>query len=281
MSSLITKATKRRSVASHKARTTRGKKSAARKPQRPGRITSSPKPRKAAKLMKAAKKKSSKAAAAPKKITKRPKAAKQKSKAKSTPARKQLKKALAKKPATRTVAGSRGRKNAVASAAPMKAKPKLSKAVLRRRQLLLRPIPAPPPPKRPPSPGTLAAVRAFEAALKLFNRHDFGGAKQAFDNVLSKFEDEAEVTARARTYLAICTQRLARAASVPRNADALYDQGVFELNRGRNREAAGFFEKALKTDPRADHVFYSLAAAFARLNELNKPRPRLCRSPHQ
>jgi tetratricopeptide (TPR) repeat protein len=151
-------------------------------------------------------------------------------------------------------------------------------AALLRRQLLLRRVPAPAPPKKPPSPGTLAAVRAFEAALKLFNRHDFGGAKQHFETVLSKFADEAEVTARAKTYLAICEQRLARASKVPRNADALYDQGVFELNRGITRDAIALFEKALKVDPRADHVLYSLAAAYARIAEPGKALDALRRA---
>jgi tetratricopeptide (TPR) repeat protein len=144
--------------------------------------------------------------------------------------------------------------------------------------LLARPVPAPPPPKKPPSPGTLAAVKAFEAALKLFNKHDFSGARHAFDSVMSKFGDEAEVTSRVRTYLAICEQRLARTPAVPRNPDALYDQGVFELNKGSVREAIALFEKAIKANPRADHVFYSLAAAFARLSELNKALEALRRA---
>jgi tetratricopeptide (TPR) repeat protein len=149
---------------------------------------------------------------------------------------------------------------------------------LRRRILLARPVPAPPPPKKPPSPGTLAAVKAFEAALKLFNKHDFAGARHAFDGVMSKFGDEAEVTSRVRTYLAICEQRLARTPAAPRNPDALYDQGVFELNRGSVREAITLFEKAIKANPRADHVFYSLAAAFARSSELNKALEALRRA---
>ena len=138
----------------------------------------------------------------------------------------------------------------------------------RRRALAPKPLPAPP--KKPPSPGTLAAVRAFEQALRVFNRQDFVAAKNAFVGLLDKFSEQAEIVARVRTYLAICDQRLARTPSVPRNSDALYDRGVFELNRGNIDEAIEAFEKALKVEPRADHVFYSLAAAHARLNHLNK-----------
>ena len=133
-------------------------------------------------------------------------------------------------------------------------------------------------PKKPPSPGALAAVRAFEQALRLFNRQDFAGAKSAFEKILIQFSDHAEIVARARTYLAICDQRLARAPSAPRNADALYDQGVFELNKGSIREAIDMFDKALKSQPRADHILYSLAAAYARLNDSTKALDALRRA---
>ena len=49
---------------------------------------------------------------------------------------------------------------------------------------------------------------------------------------------------------------------MPRNVDALYNQGVFELNKGNTSGAIELFEKALKVEPRADHVYYSLAAAI-------------------
>lgn len=65
---------------------------------------------------------------------------------------------------------------------------------------------------------------------------------------------------------------------MPRNPDALYNQGVFQFNRGNTAEAIELFEKALKVEPRADHVFYSLAAAYARLNDTAKAMDALRRS---
>jgi len=112
----------------------------------------------------------------------------------------------------------------------------------------------------------------------VFNRQDFGTAKAAFLSLLGKFAEQAEIVARARTYLAICEQRLARSPSVPRNPDALYNQGVFQLNRGNTAEAIELFEKALKVEPRADHVYYSLAAAYARLNDTPKAMDALRRA---
>lgn len=251
MGSLITKVNKSGSRTSAKVRaTSKGKKAASKKPQRPGKITATPK----SKALKAKK-------AAPVKVKKQVTPAK-KSAAKA--AKKALpKKALPKKGAKPPVA-----KKPVRSAKKSSKRPVAAKARATSARQMARP--APPPPKKAPAPSTLAAVRAFEQALKSFNRHDFSAAKSAFVDILGKFSDQAEIAARARTYLAISEQRLARAPSAPRGPDALYDQGVFELNKGNTKEAIEFFDKALKAEPRADHILYSLAAAYARLNDTNR-----------
>jgi len=119
-------------------------------------------------------------------------------------------------------------------------------------------------PKPMPSPKAIAAIRAFEQALKLFNRQDFAAAKVAFEQIIDNHGEQTDIAAPVRTYLAICDQKMVRASSKTRNPDALYNQGVFEFNRGNVEAAIDIFEKALKAEPRADHLLYSLAAAYAR-----------------
>ena len=126
---------------------------------------------------------------------------------------------------------------------------------------------AQPTPKKAASSSALQAVKAFEQALRLFNRHDYSGARAAFETLLTRFSEQGDIIAPARTYIAICDQRMARAPVVPRNADALYDQGVVQLNKGNFAEAVSLFEKGLKVEPRADHIWYSLSAAHARMNQ--------------
>lgn len=268
MSGLITKTTKKPSSASQKIRATKGKKAASRKPERPGRITAAPKAKKRQTTKKLPQAKKSKKVEAARKLTggaTKKLLPKKKTVSVSNPSRN---KAAAAKKARPKVSKSR-----VAKPAPRTSR----KALLARRHALV-PKPQPAPPKKPPSPGTLAAVRAFEQALRQFNRQDFTGAKSAFEGLLTKFADQAEIGARARTYLAICEQRLGRVPSVPRNVDALYNQGVFELNKGNITEAIELFEKALKVEPRADHVYYSIAAAYARLNNTSKALDALRRA---
>lgn len=115
-----------------------------------------------------------------------------------------------------------------------------------------------------------AAVKAFDQAVNLFYRHNFEHARRAFASFIERFPGETEMIARARSYMAICDQRLSHPPSVPRDAEALYDRGVIELNLGRILEALSFFEKALKYEPQAPHILYSLAAAHARLGQVEK-----------
>ena len=86
-----------------------------------------------------------------------------------------------------------------------------------------------------------------------------------FRALIEQHSGVAEVTARARTYLAIAEARLRSESAMPRNAEELYDRGVLELNRGDFVAAQEMFERALKRDPEAAHIYYGLAATRARL----------------
>ncbi|HEU4388819.1 MAG TPA: tetratricopeptide repeat protein [Blastocatellia bacterium] len=179
-------------------------------------------------------------------------------------ARRTEKRATSKK---RTQKGKGGKKQLL-RAIKKTSKPPMTDLKVTTRTVTIKPLPMPP--KRPPTPETLAAVRAFEHALKTFNRHDYPAAKAAFETLLVKYSEQTEVLAGIRPYLAICDQRLARTPAAPRGTDALYDRGVLEYNKGNTPGAISLFEKALRTEPRGDHIMYSLAAAHARMGSVPK-----------
>ncbi len=151
------------------------------------------------------------------------------------------------------------------TAAPtIKAKP-----ILRRTPLVLKRTPAPPPPQPQPTHDEAAALAAFEAAHKEFARGRFADARNQFRALVEKFPAISEVTARARTYLAVADSRLRAEMAPPRDADSLYDRGVIELNRGEYVAAQELFERALKREPEAAHIHYGLAATRARLGAID------------
>ncbi|MEW6129434.1 MAG: tetratricopeptide repeat protein [Acidobacteriota bacterium] len=183
-------------------------------------------------------------------------------------------KAALKKPVAKPIAVTKSKVQVKPTA---KAKAPVSKKALRRAE----PVVAKSPevlPRKNSSQAALAAMAAFEQALKLFNKHNYAPARDAFERILQKFSDQADVVAGARKYIAICEQRLARTPAAPKNPEALYDQGVFELNNANVQEAINLFEKALKGKPTADHILYSLAAAYARLQNPKKSLDALNRA---
>jgi tetratricopeptide (TPR) repeat protein len=141
-----------------------------------------------------------------------------------------------------------------------KGKGKVSLVVRAPKLPKLPPLPPPEPPRRQvPS----AVLRAFEQAVKVFNRRQYAEAKAMFENLQPRFPTEVEIIARAQIYIQVCNQKLAHTPSVPRNADELYDRGVFALNIGDFTQARTFFEKALRLRPDEPHLLYSLAATHA------------------
>ncbi len=124
---------------------------------------------------------------------------------------------------------------------------------------------APPPPEPPRRQVSSGALRAFEQAVRVFNRRRFDDARTMFENLLVKFPGDVEVVARSQMYIQVCKQKLANETrpSAPRNADELYDHGVFALNIGDFTQARAFFEKALRMQPNEPHLLYSLAVTHA------------------
>jgi tetratricopeptide (TPR) repeat protein len=139
---------------------------------------------------------------------------------------------------------------------------------------------APPPPEPPRRQVTSGALRAFEQAVKVFNRRRFEDARAMFESVQLKFPGDLEIVARAQMYIQVCKQKLENEVktSPPRNADELYDHGVFALNIGDFTQARVFFERALRLHPDAPHLLYSLAATHAQTGSLEEALNYLKRS---
>ena len=132
---------------------------------------------------------------------------------------------------------------------------------------LKKPTPPQPPPQ--PTHDEAAALKAFEAAHKEFSRGHFAEARSLFRTLVERYPAVSEVTARARTYLAVAESRLRTDMTLPRDADSLYDRGVIELNRGEYVAAQELFERALRREPEAAHIHYGLAASRARLGAID------------
>jgi hypothetical protein len=145
------------------------------------------------------------------------------------------------------------------------------KALAKGRRKIVLPIQLAPPPAAPPRRAiTSGALRAFEHAVRVFNRRHFEEAKPMLENLLAKYPGEVEIIARTQMYLQVCNQKLSQTQSAPHNADELYDRGVYALNIGDFSQAKTFFEKALRLKPEEPYLLYSLAATHAQTGAMEQ-----------
>lgn len=127
--------------------------------------------------------------------------------------------------------------------------------------------PAAPPPKPArllrDSKSTSAALGLLEKAIKLIHQREFRKARLELESLVELYPGEAEIAARARTYIQICLREEAARQKRPPTNDELYALGVLEHNRGNYDAAIAYFRQALEKRPDTDYILYSLAASLA------------------
>lgn len=133
-------------------------------------------------------------------------------------------------------------------------------------------LPPPPPPPKPElrRSTSAAAIRAFEHAVKVFNRRQFAEAKELFEQLVQRHPHEVEILSRSQMYLQVCSQKSSQPTGAPPptrsvTADELYDRGVYALNIGDFSQARSCFENALNLNPNEPHFLYSLAVTHAQI----------------
>jgi len=109
-----------------------------------------------------------------------------------------------------------------------------------------------------------ATIKPYAKALELFHKRKFKEARKAFKQFLSKHETEhPEITEKAQQYLAICDLKLHPSSYTYKSFEDFFYGGIFEVNAANCDKAIEYFNKALKMQPKNDHVLYLLASTYA------------------
>ncbi len=117
-------------------------------------------------------------------------------------------------------------------------------------------------PKAKPDPRVAAMMKQYEKAVQHFNRRSFRKAMALFEKVAAGVSHG--LAERARVHIAMCEQRIQAENSVRfRSVEDHYNYAVSQINAANFDEARAHLKKALKMDPKADHVFYALATVAA------------------
>lgn len=114
----------------------------------------------------------------------------------------------------------------------------------------------------------LQAVSDFDTAVRNFQKERFDKAKEIFEKLAQG--SVIEIAERARMHMQLCDRKLKKEnAPAPKTAEDWYNLGLFELNAGRAEAALESLAKADKLNPRQDYTLYALAAAHARLGNVD------------
>jgi tetratricopeptide (TPR) repeat protein len=102
-------------------------------------------------------------------------------------------------------------------------------------------------------------LKTYEQAVQHFQQQKFGKARELLEKVQSG--PSKELADRAQVHLRIVDQRLAKQPSPSlRTPEDHYQAGVAMMNLGRWDEARDHLLRARKLAPKADYVFYAMAA---------------------
>jgi tetratricopeptide (TPR) repeat protein len=144
----------------------------------------------------------------------------------------------------------RGRRSRSRKAAASRGKSKKTKTLTSARRKPVREV---------VDPAIRQQLKQYEEAVRYFNQQKFLRAKQALEKVIAG--PSRELADRARMHLRICEQRISRPpTTTPRTLEDFYHQGIAMMNLGLWDTAREQLERARKLAPKADYVYYALAA---------------------
>jgi tetratricopeptide (TPR) repeat protein len=109
------------------------------------------------------------------------------------------------------------------------------------------------------------ALDLFEKAVKALGRKDFDRARDLLDELLDAYQDQSELSERARAYRAMCDR--ARRPARPKTFEEMLNYGVLLHNKGEFAQAVKYLQQALELHPRNEGALYCLAAAQARAGD--------------
>jgi len=123
--------------------------------------------------------------------------------------------------------------------------------------------PAPPPRLLRETKTTAAALALLEKGIEHIYKKNFGKARRELKTLLDTYPGEMDILARARSYLLICDREDVTQKKPPTATDQLYALGILEHNKTNYDAALSYFLQSLETHPKADYIYYSVAASLA------------------
>ncbi len=117
---------------------------------------------------------------------------------------------------------------------------------------------------------TSPALALLGKGVELIYQKDFKKAKNELKSLLQTYPAELDILARARSYMQICEREEANLKKPAASADQLYALGILEHNKTNYDAAISYFLQSLAKHPKADYIYYSIAASQAKKGDTAK-----------
>ena len=121
-----------------------------------------------------------------------------------------------------------------------------------------------------PSKTTSAALVLLQKGIEFIFQKEFKKARTELETLLETYPGELDILARARSYIQICDREEKAQKKQAVTTDQLYSLGVLEHNKGNYDKAIAYFYQSLDNHPKADYVYYSVAASLAMKGDLGE-----------
>ncbi len=115
---------------------------------------------------------------------------------------------------------------------------------------------------------TSAALELLQKGIELIYKKEFKKSRNELKLLLESYPSETEILARARSYIQICDREEASQKKPVITADQLYTLGIMEHNKANYDGAISYFLQSLENHPKADYIYYSVAASLAMKGDL-------------
>jgi tetratricopeptide (TPR) repeat protein len=115
---------------------------------------------------------------------------------------------------------------------------------------------------------TSGALAHLEKGIEYIFQKEFKKARTELKNLIENYPAEREIAAKAQSYMQICDREEANLKKTAPTSDQMYALGVMEHNKAYYDKAISYFNQALEKHPKADYIYYSIAASLALKGEL-------------
>lgn len=110
------------------------------------------------------------------------------------------------------------------------------------------------------------AIELLERGIKYLHEKEYKSARSCFQDIVEKHSEEKDIVVRAESYLKTCEMRLLSRKPSGQTTEDFYNLGIIRHNQEEYDEAIELFNEAQRLNPKADHVYYALAASYAMKN---------------